>query len=64
MFEQAAQAGVERDEVVVALAGNEDLGPVAFEPLDHVLAQEPGAAGDRDTFVGPEAFHDVAPVCQ
>ena len=59
MLEQAAQAGVERDQVIVALAGHEDARPVAFEPLDHVLAQEAGPAGDRDAFAGPEALHAV-----
>ena len=41
MLEQAPQAGVERDQIVIALAGHEDPRAVAFEPLDHMLAKKP-----------------------
>ena len=56
VLEQAPQAGIERHEVVVALAGHEDLGPVALQPLDQVLAEKPGPAGHCDALVGPETL--------
>ena len=39
VFEQAAEAGVERRQVVIPLAGDEDLGAEALEPLDEVLSR-------------------------
>src|SRR6516165_3404723 len=62
LFQQAAQTGVERDQIEISLAWDEDLGPVAFEPLDQVLAQKAGAAGNGDTFSCPGALHQLMPL--
>ena len=45
---EQAPRGFHRGQVVVALAGDEHLMPVTFEPLDEMRAQEPPAAGDED----------------
>src|SRR5208282_1900884 len=61
VLEQAAQAGIERHEVVIALPGHEDLCSETLQPLDQVLAEETGPTSYRDMLVRPETSHVGAP---
>src|SRR5262249_26551228 len=57
MLEQALHAGVERRQVVVALAGDEHFRTQLLEPPDQVLAEEPRTPGDGHALVGPVSLH-------